>query len=133
MDQWALRSLNSNVGMQYSRAQVSSFHYMEGSASLNFHVVTHKAQNHCYHAMVINNWVGYINWLIVASAYSEHCIVIYDETNADFDPSHRNTLCKIEEKYISLWINGQSGHCTVMLGYSTGGHKFLPFIIWKGV
>jgi transposase-like protein len=34
-----------------------------------FCVVTHKAQNHRYHVMVIDGWVGYINRQIVASAY----------------------------------------------------------------
>jgi hypothetical protein len=34
-----------------------------------FCVVTHKAQNHRHHAMVIDGWVRYINWQIVASAY----------------------------------------------------------------
>jgi hypothetical protein len=43
-------------------------------ASLHFHVVTHKAQNHHYHAMVFNECIG-LNWLIVALAYSEHCII----------------------------------------------------------
>jgi len=47
--------------------------------------------------MVIDDWVGHINQLIVASAYSEHCIIDYDETDVDFDPSHRNILCKIGE------------------------------------
>jgi hypothetical protein len=96
-----------------------------------FCVVTHKAQNHRYHAMVIDDWVRHINRLIVASAYTEHLIVNFAETNIDFNPSHRNTLCKIGDKSISFQINGHSGHCTVMLGCSAGGHKFLPFIIWK--
>jgi len=74
-----------------------------------FCVVTHKAQNHRYHAMVIDDWIRHINRLIVASAYTEHLIVNFDETNIDFDPSHRNTLCKIGEKSISLQINGHSG------------------------
>jgi hypothetical protein len=34
--------------------------------------------------MVIDDWVGHINWLIVASAYTEHSIVKFDETNVDF-------------------------------------------------
>jgi hypothetical protein len=79
--------------------------------------------------MVVDDWVGHINRLIVASAYTEHSIVNFDETNVDFDPSYRNTLCKIGEKSISLQINGHSGQCTVMLGCSAGWHKFPPFII----
>jgi len=119
-----------NVGFVPLRRRVLRFlkkhHY-------TFRVVTHKAQNHRYHAMVIDDWVGHINRLIVASAYTEHSVVNFDETNVDFNPSHRNTLCKIGEKSISLRINGHSGRCTVMLGCSAGGHKFPPFIIWKGV
>jgi hypothetical protein len=57
----------------------------------------------------------------------------FDEPNINFDPSHRNTLCKAGEKSVSLRINRHSGHCTVMLGCSAGGHKFPHFIIWKGV
>jgi hypothetical protein len=108
---------------------LASFCYI----NYTFCVVTHKAQNHHHHAMVIDDWVGYINQLIAASAYNEHCIVNFDETNVDFDPSHRNTLCKVREKSTSLRINGHSGRCTVMLGCSAGGHKSPPFIIWKGV
>jgi hypothetical protein len=46
-----------------------------------FCVVTHKAQNHCYHAMVIDDWVGHMNRLIVATAYSKHSIINFDKTN----------------------------------------------------
>jgi hypothetical protein len=74
--------------------------------------------------MVIDDWVGHINQLIVASAYSEHCIIDYDETDVDFDPSHRNTLCKIGES--PLAYHGD-------VGMQCGRHKFSPFIIWKGV
>jgi len=54
-----------NVGFVLPNCQVLHFlkkhHY-------TFCVVTCKAKNHCYHAMVINDWVGHINQLIVASA-----------------------------------------------------------------
>jgi len=98
-----------------------------------FRVVTHKAQNHRYHAMVIDDWVGYINRQIVASAYMAEHICNFDETNVDFDPAPRSTLCKIGEKTVSLRVNGHSGRCTVMLGCTASGVKFPAFIIWKGV
>ncbi|MFN9656651.1 MAG: transposase [Dolichospermum sp.] len=98
-----------------------------------FRVVTHKAQNHRYHAMVIDDWVGYINRQIVASAYMAEHICNFDETNVDFDPAPRSTLCKIGERTVSLRVNGHSGRCTIMLGCTASGVKFPAFIIWKGV
>ncbi len=99
----------------------------------NFRVVTHKAQNHRYHAMVIDGWVWYINRQIVASAYMAEQICSFDETNVDFDPAPRSTLCKIGESAVSLRVNGHSGRCTVVLGCTASGVKFPAFIIWKGV
>ena len=98
-----------------------------------FCVVTHKAQNHRYHAMVIEDWVGYINRQIVASGYTAAQICNFDETNVDFDPTPRTTLNKVGERSISIRVNGHSGRCTVMLGCTAAGYKFPPFIIWKGV
>jgi transposase-like protein len=98
-----------------------------------FRVVTHKAQNHRYHVMVIDGWVGYINRQIVASAYMGAQICNFDETNVDFDPACSRTLCKVGEKTVSLRISGHSGRCTVMLGCTASGFKFPPFVIWKGV
>jgi hypothetical protein len=98
-----------------------------------FCVVTQKAQNHCYHVMVIDGWVGYINRQIAASAYMGAQICNFDETNVDFDPACMTTLCKLGEKAVSLRINGHSGRCTVMLGCTASGFKFPPFVICKGV
>jgi hypothetical protein len=93
-----------------------------------FRVVTHKAQNHRYHAMVIDDWVGYINRQIVASGYTAAQICNFDETNVDFDPTPRTTLNKVGERSISIRVNGHSGRCTVMLGCTAAGYKFPPFI-----
>jgi hypothetical protein len=98
-----------------------------------FRVVTHKAQNHRYHAMVIDGWVWYINRQIVTSAYMAEKICNFDETNIDFDPAPRSTLGKIGERTVSLRVNGHSGRCTIMLGCTASGVKFPAFIIWKGV
>jgi hypothetical protein len=94
-----------------------------------FRVVTHKAQNHHYHVMVIDGWVGYIKRQIVASAYMGAQICNFDETNVDFDPACSQSLCKVGEKTVSLWISRHSGRCTVMLGCTASGFKFPPFVI----
>jgi hypothetical protein len=98
-----------------------------------FRVVTHNAQHHCYHAMVIDGWVGYINRQILASAYMAEQIYNFDETNIDFDPAPCSTFSKIGERTVSLQVNGHSGRCTIMLGCTASGVKFPAFIIWKGV
>jgi len=92
-----------------------------------FRVVMHKVQNHWYHMGVIDDWTWYINRQIVASQYRSDCIMNFDETNVDFDPSTQCTLCKVGEKLVSLRISGHSG----MLGCTASGHKFPAYIIWK--
>jgi len=74
--------------------------------------------------MVIDGWVGYINWQIVTSAYMAEQICNSDETSIDFDPAPCSMLSKIGERTVSLWVNGHYGRCTIM---------FSAFIIWKGV
>jgi hypothetical protein len=44
-------------------------HYFLKKHHYTFHVVTHRSQNHCYQAMVIDGWVGYNNQQIALSAY----------------------------------------------------------------
>jgi len=80
---------------------------------LTFRVVTHKAQNHRYHAAIIADYTMYINRQIVASNYGADCILNFDETNIDFDPSPRSTLSKVGERSISIRISGHSGRCTL--------------------
>jgi hypothetical protein len=70
--------------------------------------------------------------IITSACLAEH-LCNFDESNADFDPAPRSILSKIGEKSVSLWVNGHSGRCTVMLGFTASRHKFPAFIIWKGV
>jgi hypothetical protein len=100
---------------------------------LAFHVVTHKAQNHHFHAAIIADYTTYVNWQIVALNYAADCILNFDETNIDFIPYPRSTLSKVGERSISIHISGHSGRCMVMLGCTVSGFKFLAFVIWKGV
>jgi len=100
---------------------------------LTFHVVTHKAQNHRFHMAFIADDTMYVNWQIVALNYAADCILNFDETNIDFDPSPRSTFSKVGERSIFIHISGHSGRCMVMLGCTVSGFKFPAFVIWKGV
>jgi len=59
---------------------------------LTVRVITHKAQNHGFHSGIFAEYTLYVNQQIVASHYAADCIVNFDETNIDFDPSPRLTL-----------------------------------------
>jgi len=57
----------------------------------------------------------------------------FDATNIDLDPAPQSMLSKIGKRLVSLWVNGYSGICMVMLGCTASGVKFPVSIIWKGV
>ncbi len=57
--------------------------------------VSHKAQNIHFEQPIIMDFTHYINWQIVSGRYSADVIINVDETNMDFDPSSRTTLCRI--------------------------------------
>jgi len=95
--------------------------------------VTHKAQNIHYEQQIIDNFIHYVNQQIVAGRYSADVIINMDETNVDFDPSPRSTLCRIGERSVSARISGHSGRCTVVLACTMSGIKLPALVIWKGV
>jgi len=54
--------------------------------------VTCVAQNHCFNAAVIANWMGYINEQIGSGKYQASNIMNIDEANIDFDLTSVTTL-----------------------------------------
>jgi hypothetical protein len=94
-------------------------------------VVTHKAQNHHFQVAIIADHTMFVNRQIVVSNYTADCILNFDETNIDFDPSPRSTLSKVGKRSISIHILGHSGISTVMLGCTVSGFKF-PAILSSG-
>jgi hypothetical protein len=101
--------------------------------NITHHCVTHKAQNIHYEQHLIDNFILYVNQQIVSGRYSADVIINMDETNVDFDPSPRSTLCRIGEKSVSAHISGHSGRCTVVLTCTMSGIKLPAVVIWKGV
>jgi hypothetical protein len=79
------------------------------------------------------DYTMYVNWQIAALNYAADCILNFNETNIDFDPSLGSTKSKVGESSISICILGHSGRCTVMLGCTVSGFKFPAIVIWKGV
>jgi hypothetical protein len=96
-------------------------------------VVTHKAQNHRYHAGFIGDFTLYVNWQIVTSNYAANANLNFDVTDIVFDPSPRSTLSKVGERSTSIHNSRHSGRYTFMLGSSASDFKFPGFVIWKGV
>jgi hypothetical protein len=95
--------------------------------------VTHKAQNIHFEQHIIDDFILYVNQQIVAGRYSSDVIINVDETNVDFDPSPRATLCRIGERSVNARISGHSGRCTVILACTMSGIKLPALVIWKGV
>jgi hypothetical protein len=95
--------------------------------------VTHKAQNVHYEQHIIDDFILYMNWQIVTGRYSSDGIINMDETNVDFDPSPRATLCQIGERSMNARISGHSGRCIVVLTCTMSGIKLPALVIWKGV
>jgi hypothetical protein len=91
--------------------------------------VTHKAQNVHYEQHIIDDFILYVNWQIVAGRYSSDVIINMDETNVDFDPSPRTMLCWIREWSVNACISGHSGCCTVVLACTMSGIKLSALVI----
>jgi DDE superfamily endonuclease len=59
----------------------------------------------------------------------------FDETNVAFGQVANTTISPVGVRQVSIRssaVNGSSHRCSVMLGVSTTGHKFPPFVIFQG-
>jgi hypothetical protein len=97
------------------------------------HCITHKAKNTHFHDHIINNFITYTHWQIVAGKYEVNQIINIDQTNVDFDETSSTTLCKVRTRSVDGNICGHSGRATVMLAGTMSGEKLPAFVIWKGV
>jgi hypothetical protein len=95
--------------------------------------VTHKAQNIHVEQPIIVDFTRYINRQIVSGRYSANVIINVDETNVDFDPCPRTTLCRIGDRSVKACISGHLGRCTVVLACTMSGIKLPALVIWRGV
>jgi hypothetical protein len=56
----------------------------------------------------------------------------FDKTNVFFLPASKHALARIGDKTIGALRADSSQQCMVMMGVSTGGCKFSPYVIYKG-
>jgi len=73
---------------------------------IRYRRVTRVAQNHRFNAVVIQDWLAYINGQVVTHRFAASQIVNIDETNIDFDPTFNTTLANIGQRHIVIRNNG---------------------------
>ena len=93
---------------------------------------THQAQNTRYCNDVISDWAAYIKGDMSMYQIGHDCIANFDETAVYFSPECSVTLNRRGERTISVRKADSSQRCTVMIGVSGDGHKFPPFVVFKG-
>jgi hypothetical protein len=93
---------------------------------------THQAQNTRHSDKVITDWVEYIQGKMDMYGIKREDIANFDETNCYFSPTVSTTLAKKGSRTVSVKKGSSSQRCTVMLGCSMSGEKFVPYIIYGG-
>ncbi|KAL7567499.1 hypothetical protein ACA910_009512 [Epithemia clementina (nom. ined.)] len=94
--------------------------------------VTHQAQKGDYCLQRINDWVAFIRQQIEVYNIKEENVVNFDETNVDFTLEAKRTLDRKGARTVQSVSASSSSRATVMLGVSMTGHKFPPYVIFKG-
>jgi hypothetical protein len=93
---------------------------------------THQAQRTRLDTAVINDWIDYIKAKIIMFSIDDANVANFDETPVYFSPVCAFTLNRRGERTISARKSDTSQRCTAMIGVSRDGHKFPPFLIFKG-
>jgi hypothetical protein len=94
--------------------------------------VTHFAQKCRNSALMIDGWLEYINQKCCIAGIPMGNITNFDQTNVMFTHDGKRTLSHKGAKTVSALKGDSTQRCTVMLGASVTGHKFPPYIIFKG-
>ena len=95
--------------------------------------ITHQMQRTRTCDEVIRCWGEYIVEKMEMLGIGMESVCNFDETNVFFSPECKRTLSRKGGKNINALQAASSQRCTVMLGVSGSGHKFPPFIIYKGM
>ena len=93
---------------------------------------THQAQKTRLDIVVINDWIDYIKEKMIMFKIDDANMANFDETPVYFSPVCAFTLNRRGERTISARKSDTSQRCTAMIGVSRDGHKFPPFVIFKG-
>ena len=93
---------------------------------------THQAQRTRLNQEVIDDWISVIKEQMGTYGVDHAHIANFDETPVYFSPVCDLTLNRVGERTISVHKSDTSQRCTAMIGVSGEGHKFPPFVIFKG-
>ena len=95
--------------------------------------ITHHMQRTQTCDEVLRCWGEYIVEKMEMLGIGMESVCNFDETNVFFSPECKRTLSWKGGKNIPALQAVSSQRCTVMLGASGSGHKFSPYIIYKGM
>jgi hypothetical protein len=94
--------------------------------------VTHQMQRTRNCTEMIRCWSSYIREKMEMLGIGQESVCNFDETNVFFSPESKRTLARVGDSTIGALRADSSQRCSVMLGVTAGGHKFPPYIIYKG-
>jgi DDE superfamily endonuclease len=94
--------------------------------------ITHQAQLSRNCAVLIADWGEYIRYKMNVLGIEHNNLCNFDETNVFFSPDSKKTLSRRGLRSIIVTQSESSQRCTVMIGVSGSGHKFPPYLIFKG-
>jgi hypothetical protein len=94
--------------------------------------VTHQLQRTRNDCDIISGWADYITQKMAMLQIGPENVCNFDETNVFFSPECKRTLARKGDRTVSALRADSSQRCSVMVGVSCSGHKFPPYIIYKG-
>jgi len=93
---------------------------------------THHAQRAKNDPVIISDWILYMQETCDAYGITKDRIANFDETDVQYAVPTSSTVTYRGEKTVSVRTPVSSSRCTVMLGVTADGHKFPPYVIYKG-
>jgi hypothetical protein len=94
--------------------------------------VTHQLQQCQNDNNIILGWAEYITQKMKMLQIGPENVYNFDKTNVFFSPECKRTLARKGDGTVSALRADSSQRCSIMIGVSCSGHKFLPYIIYKG-
>jgi DDE superfamily endonuclease len=93
---------------------------------------THVAQLTRIELSVMEDWLDEVRLMMESDSVSYDRVANFDETSVAFGLSTETTICKKGVREVSIRSAVSKQRCTAMLGVTTMGHKFPPFLIFRG-
>ena len=112
-------------------ARMRMYRWMKRN-NVSFRSVTHQAQAKPESRQTAIDFVDYISMKVEMLGISWARVANFDETNIYFSPDIKHTLADRGSRSVAVRKLDSSNRCSAMLGCNAVGHKYPPFIIWKG-